>query len=209
MVAHSRLGAARLLLPLLLSVMPGPVPVLPLAKMELREMVSPAPALTSTPTWLLSAIRLPAPRTLPPMVLVEPMSATPMLLPRPLVPETLVPMELASTCTAETPLSINMPSERLPEMRLPWRILPNLLITTPPMVLLDAATSTPMLLATAAVPVALVPMKLYCTATPETPIYTPSALLPEIILPAPAAPIVLLDAETTTPYLLARATVPA
>src|SRR5207302_7955334 len=174
----------------------------PLPTIALCRMLLPVPDRTATPAWPLKAIRLLAAETVQPTRLPSLRIITPLpALPRAVVPLRVVPMRLPwiTFLVDEVlpALAISTPLPRLPEIRLPapaaW----------PPTVLFEAERMvTPLLpLATASVPLGLVPTRLRWTRSPlAASMVMPSRVLPEMTLLAAAVvpPMVLLEAALRT-----------
>ena len=173
--------------------------------------VAPGPAM-ATPAARLPEMTLRSEETLPPIVLSFALPV--MLTPSPplasaALPAAFVPIKLPSTtfrvaAAAPPGLVISTPSVVLPEMTLrATAIVPPIVLAVAPEI------DTPIPLARASVPAALVPISFPSTITPEvfSPLSaTPSPGLPEITFPCPAVdpPIVMLGALLTATAAIAK-----
>ncbi len=147
--------------------------------------------------------------TLPEITFPEPGATPPMTLPLAPLRRTTPTALLGSAAVPETSTPIKFPCTRFPLvedwlMTTPLPVFPEMTFPAPalvpPIVLLDApdSISIPAALGTAAVPAALVPIKLPCTVFPLVPgpmIWIPKKAFPEITLRAAAVvpPIRLLN----------------
>src|SRR5262249_4195213 len=179
----------------------APPPVVP---MRLPKPLPPRPN-GRTPLPRLRETRFPAPASVPPMVVLFAETSTPLEeFFRARAPVTSVPMRLPwiTLLSVLLPPVSKIPSTSLPEMRVP---APD---AVPPMVLLELVMLTPEeKLPRSIVPVTSVPMKFPCTRLPvaeEPEIDTPTPLLAEMMLPAPAVvpPMVLFALVRETPALV-------
>ena len=200
---------------------PRSIPSAVLEKIALPRIALPAPAAASTstpmpaptPTPVLSAIVLPAPAAVPPIVLFDepPWMRMPVSLPSGWAPLMSVPIRLPSTSSSWSPRMSPRPAPALPEITLPA------VADVPPIVTssIRLRTTPYVPLPRALVAVLSVPMKLPWIRPPTLAlpnIRTPAWALAEMTLPAPAAvpPIVLpvAPAMTTMPFALPTGTVP-